>query len=157
MASRGVSTARRPTASSPTRPPCMSPSSSTARACCARRGARSRCGTSTSCPRCWPPSLWQSPTASPNQASRPRPADPLGPDDAPKRLIALDAEVHGVDTRREAGGRLGALALCEGIVRRRPGMPLALVQLSLLRRETGDLAGAVRNAEEALRLAPEDP
>jgi len=80
-----------------------------------------------------------------------------GPDDDPKGLIALDAEMHTVDARREAGDLPGALGLCEQIVSRRPGMPLALVQLSLLRRETGDLPGAVRSAEEALRLAPDDP
>lgn len=80
-----------------------------------------------------------------------------GPDDDPKRLIALDAEMQTVDARREAGDLPGALALCRQVVRRRPGMPLALVQLSLLLRETGDLAGALRRAEEALRLAPDDP
>jgi len=89
-------------------------------------------------------------------ADAPR-SDRYGPDDDPKRLIALDAEMHAVDARREAGDLAGALTLCEAIVRRRPGMPLALVQLSLLRREKGDLAGAVRSAEEALRLAPDDP
>ena len=79
-----------------------------------------------------------------------------GPDDDPKRLIALDAEMQAVDARQEAGDLAGALALCREIDRRRPGMPLVLVQLSLLQRETGDLAGALATAERALAASPED-
>ena len=79
-----------------------------------------------------------------------------GPDDDPKRLIAIDAEMQTVDARRESGDLGGALALCQEMVRRRPGMPLVLVQLSLLQREAGDLAGALRSAEQALAASPGD-
>jgi arylsulfatase A-like enzyme/tetratricopeptide (TPR) repeat protein len=80
-----------------------------------------------------------------------------GPDDDPKRLIALDAEMQTVDGRFESGDLSGALALCQDIVRRRAGMPLVLVQLSRLQREAGDIRAAVRSAEEALALGPDDP
>jgi choline-sulfatase len=79
-----------------------------------------------------------------------------GPDDDPKRLIAIDAEMQTVDARREAGDLPGALALCQEMVRRRPGMPLVLVQLSLLQRESGDLEGALRSAQQALAASPDD-
>ncbi len=79
-----------------------------------------------------------------------------GPDDDPKRLIAIDAEMQTVDARRESGDLRGALALCQELVRRRPGMPLVLVQLSLLQREAGDLAGAMGSAERALAASPHD-
>jgi tetratricopeptide (TPR) repeat protein len=91
-------------------------------------------------------------------SSAPAPADRrYGPDDDPKRLIALDAEMQTVDSRFEAGDLAGALALCQDIVRRRPGMPLLLVQLSLLQREAGDSRAAVKSAEQALALGPDDP
>jgi arylsulfatase A-like enzyme/Flp pilus assembly protein TadD len=77
-------------------------------------------------------------------------------DDDPKRLIALDAELQAVDARRKAGDLAGALRQCEGVVTRRPTMPLALVQLSLLQREAGRLDEALKTAERALALAPED-
>src|SRR5260221_4356087 len=79
-----------------------------------------------------------------------------GPDDDPKRLIAIDAEMQTVDARRESGDLRGALALCHELVRRRPGMPLVLVQLSLLQPEAVDLAGAMRNGDRALAASPHD-
>jgi arylsulfatase A-like enzyme/Flp pilus assembly protein TadD len=77
-------------------------------------------------------------------------------DDDPKRLIALDAELQAVDARRKTGDLAGALRQCEDVVKRRPTMPLALVQLSLLQREAGRLDEALTTAEKALALAPED-
>ncbi len=77
-------------------------------------------------------------------------------DDDPKRLIALDAEMQAVDARWKGGDVAGALRQCEDVVRRRPTMPLALVQLSLLQREAGRLDEALRTAERALALAPDD-
>jgi tetratricopeptide (TPR) repeat protein len=77
-------------------------------------------------------------------------------DDDPKRLIALDAELQAVDARRTAGDLAGALRQCEDVVKRRPTMPLALVQLSLLQREAGGLDHALKTAEKALALAPDD-
>ena len=41
-------------------------------------------------------------------------------------------------------------------MRRRPTMPLGLVQLSLLQREAGRPGDALKTAEKALALAPDD-
>jgi arylsulfatase A-like enzyme/Flp pilus assembly protein TadD len=84
------------------------------------------------------------------------PKDRYTEDDDPKRLIALDAEMQEIDARRMAGDLVGALRQCEGVVTRRPGMPLALVQLSLLQRDSGRLGDALLTARKALALAPED-
>jgi tetratricopeptide (TPR) repeat protein len=77
-------------------------------------------------------------------------------DDDPKRLITLDAEMQAVDARWKAGDVEGALRQCEDVVRRRPPMPLGLVQLSLLQREAGRPGEALKTAEKALALAPDD-
>jgi len=77
-------------------------------------------------------------------------------DDDPKRLIALDAQVQEVVGRYAEGDVAGALALCREIVRRRPDMPLSLVHLAFLERETGDLGEAVKAARQALALNPDD-
>jgi arylsulfatase A-like enzyme/Tfp pilus assembly protein PilF len=77
-------------------------------------------------------------------------------DDDPKRLIELDALIETVLARHRAGDLVGALALCEEVVRRRPGMPSALLQLALLRRKTGQLLPAIRALEEAVAAAPDD-
>ncbi len=84
------------------------------------------------------------------------PKDRYSPDDDPKRLIALDAEMQAVDARHKAGDLAGALRQCEDVVRQRPNMPLGLVQLSLLQRESGRLGEALKTAERALALAPDD-
>jgi tetratricopeptide (TPR) repeat protein len=77
-------------------------------------------------------------------------------DDDPKRLIALDAELQAIDARRRAGDLAGALRQCEAVVEVRPTMPLGLVQLSLLQRESGRLGDALETAQKALALAPDD-
>jgi tetratricopeptide (TPR) repeat protein len=77
-------------------------------------------------------------------------------DDDPKRLIALDAEMETVTARYRAGDLAGALALSGEIVRRRPQMPLALVQLASLQREAGHLDAAVSAAQKAFILNPHD-
>jgi arylsulfatase A-like enzyme/Tfp pilus assembly protein PilF len=77
-------------------------------------------------------------------------------DDDPKRLIELDAMIETVLARHRAGDVAGALALCEEVVRRRPGMPSALLQLALLRRKSGQLQPAVAALEQALAAAPDD-
>jgi arylsulfatase A-like enzyme/Tfp pilus assembly protein PilF len=77
-------------------------------------------------------------------------------EDDPKRLIELDALLENVLSRHRAGDLAGALALCEEVVRRRPGMPAALVQLALLRRKSGQLLPAIRALEEAVGVSPDD-
>jgi len=77
-------------------------------------------------------------------------------DDDPKRLIALDAQIQDVIGRYASGDLPGALALSRDVVRRRPDMPLSLVHLAFLERETGDLGEAVRAARQALALNPDD-
>jgi arylsulfatase A-like enzyme/Tfp pilus assembly protein PilF len=77
-------------------------------------------------------------------------------DDDPKRLIELDAMIETVLARHRAGDVAGALELCEEVVRRRPGMPSALLQLALLRRKSGQLPAAVSALEQALAASPDD-
>jgi choline-sulfatase len=77
-------------------------------------------------------------------------------DDDPKRLIDLDAMIENVLARHRAGDVAGALELCEEVVRRRPGMPSALLQLALLRRKAGQLTPAIAALEQALAAAPDD-
>jgi choline-sulfatase len=77
-------------------------------------------------------------------------------EDDPKRLIELDAMIETVLARHRAGDVAGALALCEEVVRRRPGMPSALMQLALLRRKSGQLDQAIAALEQAVAAAPFD-
>jgi arylsulfatase A-like enzyme/Tfp pilus assembly protein PilF len=77
-------------------------------------------------------------------------------DDDPKRLIALDAELETVTARHREGDLAGALALCEEILRRRPQMPLVLVQLASLQREAGRVDAAVNTAKKAFVMNPHD-
>jgi arylsulfatase A-like enzyme/Flp pilus assembly protein TadD len=78
-------------------------------------------------------------------------------DDDPKRLIELDAGIHAVVTRFQAGDLDGALALCNDIVKRRPDMPLTLLYLAFLERARGNLDGAVDAGRRALALSAADP
>jgi arylsulfatase A-like enzyme/tetratricopeptide (TPR) repeat protein len=75
------------------------------------------------------------------------------PDDDPKRLIALSSAIDDVVRLYRAGELAQARTLCEDLVRRRP-MPIALLHLAFLRRESGELSAAVEAAREALRLNP---
>jgi tetratricopeptide (TPR) repeat protein len=77
-------------------------------------------------------------------------------EDDPKRLIELDGMIETVLARHRAGDVAGALALCEEVVRRRPGMPSALLQLALLRRKAGQLTPAIAALEQALAASPDD-
>lgn len=77
-------------------------------------------------------------------------------DDDPKRLIALDAELQAATDRYNAGDLPGAISAAESVVRRRPGMSRALVQLGALQREAGRLGDGIANLSRALALAPED-
>jgi tetratricopeptide (TPR) repeat protein len=55
-----------------------------------------------------------------------------------------------------AGELSKARALCEDIVRRRPGISLSWLQLAYLNRETGDLRAAVEAARRALLASPDN-
>jgi arylsulfatase A-like enzyme/tetratricopeptide (TPR) repeat protein len=84
-------------------------------------------------------------------------ASSYGPEDDPKRLIALDAELQEIAGLAAAGEARSALARCRELVRRRPGMPIALLQLAHLERESGDLDAAASALREALAVNPENP
>jgi arylsulfatase A-like enzyme/Flp pilus assembly protein TadD len=77
-------------------------------------------------------------------------------DDDPKRLIALDAILQEVVGLYLAGNLPAALARCRELVRLRPQMPVSLLELAHLERESGDLGAAVAALAQALALNPED-
>jgi arylsulfatase A-like enzyme/Tfp pilus assembly protein PilF len=79
-----------------------------------------------------------------------------GPEDDPKRLIALDAILQDVAALHEKGDIPAALARCRELVARRPEMPLSLLYLAQLERETGQLAAAAESLRKALALHPND-
>ncbi len=77
-------------------------------------------------------------------------------DDDPKRLIALDAMLQEVLGLYLEGNLPAALARCRELVRLRPQMPVSLLELAHLERESGDLGAAVAALAQALALNPED-
>ncbi len=78
-------------------------------------------------------------------------------DDDPKRLIALDALQREAADRHAAGDLAGARERARELVRRRPGMRVALLDLAQLERESGDFEAAALALSQALALAPGDP
>ncbi len=80
-----------------------------------------------------------------------------GEEDDPKRLIALDALQREVAGLYVAGDLAGALRRCRELVRRRPGMRVALLDLAHLERESGNLDAGVEALRRAFALNPEDP
>jgi arylsulfatase A-like enzyme/Tfp pilus assembly protein PilF len=79
-----------------------------------------------------------------------------GPDDDPKRLVGLDTQMEQVLARHRAGDLDGALALCREIVRQRPDMPAALLQIAILQRKRGDLPDAIEALKRLIALVPDD-
>jgi arylsulfatase A-like enzyme/Tfp pilus assembly protein PilF len=79
-----------------------------------------------------------------------------GPDDDPKRLVGLDTLMEQVLARHRVGDLDGALALCRDVVRQRPDMPAALLQMAILQRKRGDMAGAIDALTRLIALVPED-
>jgi tetratricopeptide (TPR) repeat protein len=75
-------------------------------------------------------------------------------DDDPKRHVAFEASLHEVIARYERGDLDGALARCEALAREQPPVPLALRHLAFLRRQAGDLGGAVDAGRRALGADP---
>jgi len=76
--------------------------------------------------------------------------------DDPKRLIALDAMLQQVLGAYLAGDLPGAVARCRELVRLRPQMPVSLLELAHLERESGHLEAAVQALSRALALDPRD-
>jgi len=80
----------------------------------------------------------------------------FGPEDDPKRLIALDAAIEDVVSRYQQGDLPGAITQARVVVAQRPDMPLSLQHLAFLLREAGDLKGAVAALRRSVAVAPED-
>jgi arylsulfatase A-like enzyme/tetratricopeptide (TPR) repeat protein len=74
--------------------------------------------------------------------------------DDPKRNLDFESGLDDVIRRYDDGDLAGALADCERLVRDRPHVPLGLRHLAFLRRQAGDLHGAVEAGRRALA---EDP
>src|SRR5262249_34810009 len=79
-----------------------------------------------------------------------------GPDDDPKRLVGLDTQMEQVLALHRAGDLDGALALCREIVRQRPDMPAAVLQIAILQRKRGDLPDAIEALKRLIALVPDD-
>lgn len=77
-------------------------------------------------------------------------------EDDPKRLIGLDAITQDVVARYLEGDLRGALERCRELVARRPGMPMSLIYLAQLSRETGDLSGGIDALRRAFAISPGD-
>ncbi len=72
-------------------------------------------------------------------------------DDDPKRLVAIDRQIHEAVELYERGEPRAAIAVYEQVVRSRPSMALAYEQLAMLQWEVGDPARAIVTLREALR------
>jgi arylsulfatase A-like enzyme/tetratricopeptide (TPR) repeat protein len=82
----------------------------------------------------------------------------FGPEDDPKSLVGLDADLQRVVELYQSRQLREAIELSGEIVRRRPTMPTGYEFLSLLQGEAGDDAAAIRTLEEGKRrdLLPEN-
>jgi tetratricopeptide (TPR) repeat protein len=77
-------------------------------------------------------------------------------DDDPKRLIELDAALQRAATAEVEGRSEEAIALVSGVIRQRPRMALAHVQLARLLRASGRLREALDALRRALEIQPGD-
>jgi arylsulfatase A-like enzyme/Flp pilus assembly protein TadD len=77
--------------------------------------------------------------------------------DDPKRLIELDERMREVAGLYEAGDLRGAAARSRELVRLRPGMRIALMQLAQVERDLGNLDAAIEAMSRAVELQPADP
>jgi arylsulfatase A-like enzyme/tetratricopeptide (TPR) repeat protein len=73
-------------------------------------------------------------------------------EDDPKRLIGLDAKLQTVVDRYLSGDLPGALAEARDLVRRRPSMGIAWMQLGHLERDAGNLDRAIDAMSRAVTL-----
>jgi tetratricopeptide (TPR) repeat protein len=74
--------------------------------------------------------------------------------DDPKRLADIDRQIDEVVSRYQRGDRLGAIAVGERLVERRPDMALSLVHLAFLYNQVGDHRRATAAIRRALALNP---
>jgi choline-sulfatase len=79
-----------------------------------------------------------------------------GEADDPKALVPVDAALQEVVALFSSGRKAEALERCRALVRQHPGLPLALVYLGQLERDSGNLAGAIDALRKALGLNPRD-
>jgi arylsulfatase A-like enzyme/Tfp pilus assembly protein PilF len=79
-----------------------------------------------------------------------------GEEDDPKTLVPVDGELQDVVALFSSGQKAAALERCRALVRERPGLPLALVYLGQLERDSGDLEGSIESLRRALALNPQD-
>jgi arylsulfatase A-like enzyme/Flp pilus assembly protein TadD len=101
----------------------------------------------------WPPERLPGTAASPEDEARLRslgyaagsaPAkSSYGPEDDPKRLVALDNEIHDVIDRYSRGRLDEAVKLARDVVRQRPSMPLGHSLLAQALLESGQTAEAL--------------
>jgi tetratricopeptide (TPR) repeat protein len=76
--------------------------------------------------------------------------------DDPKKLISIDTALQEVVGLYVRGDLQGALARGRDLVRQRPDMPLALLQLAQLEREAGNLTAGVEALRKAVALTPDN-
>ncbi len=79
-----------------------------------------------------------------------------GPEDDPKRLIDLDAMLSDMLGRYNAGEVGRAVEIGREVIRRRPDMAIAHLQLAYLERARGDLPAAIAVLKRAVALRPAD-
>ena len=79
-----------------------------------------------------------------------------GEGDDPKTLVPVDAALQQVVALFSSGQKPEALERCRALVREHPGLPLALVYLGQLERDSGNLPGAIDALRKALALNPRD-
>ena len=79
-----------------------------------------------------------------------------GPEDDPKRLVGLDTLMEQVLARHREGDLDTALALCRDIVRQRPDMAAAWLQMAILQRKRGEMTAAVDALQRLIAITPED-
>jgi superkiller protein 3 len=79
------------------------------------------------------------------------PRSHFGPEDDPKNLVGIDADLQRVVDLYQRGELREAIELSSQIVRRRPTMQTGYEFLSLLQGQAGDDAAAIRTLEEAKR------
>ena len=75
----------------------------------------------------------------------------FGPEDDPKNLVGMDADLQRVVDLYQRGELREAIELSSQIVRKRPTMQTGYEFLSLLQGQAGDDAAAIRTLEEAKR------
>ena len=82
--------------------------------------------------------------------------DHYGEDDDPKKLIGLDGMLSEMLGLYQAGQIDRALEVGRELVRRRPDMALAYLQIAYLERAHGDLGAAIASVRRAVALQPRD-